>query len=151
MLIREASPEDVPVLGPIVERAYEVHVEGVGRRPAPMDADYAETVREGETFVVERDGAVVGVLVLRTEPDHLLIENVAIDPGSQGLGLGRALLAFAESYAARGGLSELRLYTHISMTDNIALYRRLGYVELDRRDELGFNRVFMSKRLDPAA
>jgi ribosomal protein S18 acetylase RimI-like enzyme len=147
VIIREASPEDVPALSRIVERAYEVHIEAVGHRPGPMDDDYAEKVSLGETFVADEDGAVVGILVLRTEPDHLLVENVAIDPGSQGHGLGRALLAFAETYATDRDLPELRLYTNVAMTDNIALYRRLGYEEVGRRSDHGFRRVFMTKRL----
>jgi hypothetical protein len=33
------------------------------------------------------------------------------------------------------------------MTENLALYARLGYEEDERRREDGFARVFMSKRL----
>lgn len=34
------------------------------------------------------------------------------------------------------------------MTDNLSIYPRLGYVEVERRLEDGFNRVFFEKRLD---
>jgi hypothetical protein len=34
------------------------------------------------------------------------------------------------------------------MTRNRALYARLGYEELDRRDEEGFDRVFFAKYLE---
>ena len=40
---------------------------------------------------------------------------------------------------------QLRLYTHSGMTENIELYARLGWQQTDRRDELGFDRVFFSK------
>jgi hypothetical protein len=33
------------------------------------------------------------------------------------------------------------------MTENVALYTRLGYTETDRRTEDGHRRVFMEKRL----
>ena len=39
------------------------------------------------------------------------------------------------------------LQTHEWMTENIALYERIGYVEVDRRTERGFPRVYMRKRL----
>ena len=42
-------------------------------------------------------------------------------------------------------MSELRLYTHELMVENIALYQRLGYREVERRQEDGFRRVFMRK------
>jgi hypothetical protein len=42
----------------------------------------------------------------------------------------------------------LRLYTNAAMRENLILYHRLGYQEDDRRGEDGFERVFLSKRLD---
>jgi len=130
-----------------VQRAYDHYVPRIGLRPAPMDADYEAIVRAGRAWVAETEGAVAGVLVLEALEDHLLIENVAVDPHLQGRGVGRALLAFAEARAAELGLPELRLYTHVKMTENQALYARLGYREVERRAEKGFARVFMSKRI----
>jgi ribosomal protein S18 acetylase RimI-like enzyme len=80
-------------------------------------------------------------------PDCLLIENVAVLPERQGEGIGRQLLAFAEGAARSGGFDTLRLYTHEKMTENLALYTDLGYREDERRNEDGFSRVFMSKRI----
>jgi hypothetical protein len=42
-------------------------------------------------------------------------------------------------------------YTHELMIENISLYRRLGYKEVERRAEEGFQRVFRRKLLDPTA
>jgi ribosomal protein S18 acetylase RimI-like enzyme len=42
-------------------------------------------------------------------------------------------------------MSELRLYTNELMVANIALYQRLGYREVERRQDAGFRRVFMRK------
>ena len=147
MRIRPAGHEDVPAINEIVERAYGVYVDRIGMRPGPMEDDYGERVRAGHAFVGEEDGEVVGLLVLVEEPDHLLIENVAVNPGRQGEGIGRELLAFAEDRARESGRDTLRLFTHEQMTENLDLYARLGYVETERRRESGFARVFMSKRL----
>ena len=106
----------------------------IGRRPSPMDQDYAERVREAQVFVWD-DRGVRGVLVLVAASDHLLIENVAVDPLAQGRGIGRGLLEHAEHEAAALGLDELRLYTNAAMTENIALYARLGYREDGRRSD----------------
>jgi ribosomal protein S18 acetylase RimI-like enzyme len=70
-----------------------------------------------------------------------------VRPDRQGSGLGRRLIAFAESAARRQGHTELRLYTHATMTENIALYTRLGFRETGRGREAGYDRVFMAKRL----
>lgn len=147
--IRVGLAADAPLAREIAERAYGVYVERIGGRPAPMDADYGEAVRRGHLFVAEDDGVVVGLLVLVSEPDHLLIENVAVDPDRQGEGIGRALLAHAETCARGSDLTTLRLYTHVAMTENLRLYARLGYREDERRTDSGFERVFLSRRLAP--
>ena len=36
------------------------------------------------------------------------------------------------------------------MTENIALYTRIGFAETGRGREGGYDRVFMSKRVSPA-
>jgi N-acetylglutamate synthase-like GNAT family acetyltransferase len=97
--------------------------------------------------VLEEAGAVRGVLVLEQHADHLLLENVAVEPARRGEGEGRALLDFAEAEARRRGLPEVHLYTNALMERNIALYAALGYVESERRREEGFRRVFMAKRV----
>jgi ribosomal protein S18 acetylase RimI-like enzyme len=81
------------------------------------------------------------------KPDHLLLDNIAVRPDRQGAGLGRRLIAFAEADARRRGFAELRLYTHVTMVENIALYKRAGFFETGRGQDSGYDRVFMSKHL----
>ncbi len=146
MILRRATAGDVPAMHDIVERAYGGYVERIGRRPAPMDDDYAERIRTARVFVADDDG-VVGLIVLVGTPDHVLIENVAVHPDRQRAGIGRALLCLAEDYAAELGLDRLRLYTNVVMVENIRLYTRLGYEEDGRHISSSFERVYMSKRL----
>jgi ribosomal protein S18 acetylase RimI-like enzyme len=61
--------------------------------------------------------------------------------------LGKALLQFAEGEARRAGFDAIYLYTHERMTENLALYSRIGYVEYDRRSQGGFSLVYMRKQL----
>ena len=135
------------MLRELVQRAYEHYVPRIGMRPIPMDADYPELVRSGVVWVAEDGGAVVGLIVLITHDDHVLIDNLAVEPSCQGHGIGRELLAFAETHARGLGLHEMRLYTHVKMTENQAIYARLGYREVERRVERGREGVFMSKRI----
>jgi ribosomal protein S18 acetylase RimI-like enzyme len=109
--------------------------------------DYSARVAQGVVWVLEEGVTVVGVLVLIPEPDHLLLDNIAVAPARQGLGLGRRLLAFAEAEAMRQGYREIRLYTHETMTENQRLYSAIGYEETGRGTQAGYERVFMCKRL----
>lgn len=127
----------------------------MGRQPGPVLDDYAARVRDGQAFVAEVDGAhgegPAGVIVLIEAADHLLLDNVVVRPGLQGRGIGRALMGFAEAEARRRRHGEIRLYTHEAMTENQALYRRLGYEETGRGVQQGYARVFMRKRLQATA
>jgi GNAT superfamily N-acetyltransferase len=154
MRIRAAGGGDVAAIEALVERAYGGYIERIGLRPGPMDDDHGEQVRRGLVHVAEDGGGdpeIVGVIVLVEGEDRLVIENVAVDPARQGEGIGRRLLEFAEETARRAGAGTVALYTHEKMTENLALYAHLGYVEDERRRVEAFSRVFarvfMSKRL----
>jgi len=147
MQIRRAVSGDVTAIRAIVEAAYAIYVLRIGR-PAPVVADYPAIVEAGEAWVGVSDGRVVGVLVIRAGDDALELENVAVEPASQGRGYGRALIAFAERHAHELGLSEVTLYTNEAMVENLRLYPRLGFVETGRRVESGYRRVFFRKHLD---
>ena len=79
--------------------------------------------------------------------NYLLLDNIAISPARQGLGLGQRLFAFAEAEAVQRGCSEIRLYTHQTMVENQRLYASIGYQETGRGTEAGYDRVFMRKQL----
>ncbi|MGW0160155.1 GNAT family N-acetyltransferase [Mycobacterium sp. NPDC003323] len=152
MTIRPATIEDATAIETIVTTAYAPYVARIGREPAPMTVDYRDLIHTADnTHVLVEGGAVVGVLVIVMAADHLLVENVAVDPRHHGKGYGRLLLNFAETSARRAGLTELRLCTNAAMTENLALYPRLGYAEVRRRTEHGFHRVFFRKDLIPPA
>ncbi len=57
-------------------------------------------------------------------------------------------MQLAENEAKGRGYSEIQLYTHEKMTENIAMYTNMGYVEVSRRVVNGYDRVYMSKQLD---
>lgn len=147
---RAATAADVARIERIVEAAYAPYVERIGRRPAPMTVDYRALVATTDHATVLVDGdEPVGVIVTVPEPDHLLVENVAIAPHAQGRGYGRMLLSLAEQQARDLGLTQVWLYTNAKMTENVALYPRLGYAEVARHRQDGFERVFFVKDLPP--
>jgi ribosomal protein S18 acetylase RimI-like enzyme len=132
-VLRPAAPADVPRLAELVRAAYGHYVERIGRPPGPMTEDYAEVVDRSQVVVAERDGEIAGLIVLAVGDEGFLVENVAVDPAHQGRGVGRALLEHAEASARREGFDSIYLYTHETMTENQALYARIGYAEYDRR------------------
>ena len=150
-MIRLAGPDDRHTVEEIVTAAYVHYVERIGKPPAPMLDDYGTLIGAAAVHVLEEeDRTIAALIVLLPQPDHLLLDNIAVRPNRQGRGLGRQLIAFAEDEARRLGHGELRLYTHVKMVENIALYTRHGFAETGRGEEHGYARVFMAKRLGRA-
>ncbi len=111
--------------------------------PAPMLDDYARVIDEHEVWVFDEVESLAAAIVLVPKSGHLFVDNIAVDPASQGRGIGRRLLELAAARARELGVSELRLYTNALMTENIALYGRLGWEETERRRDGAYDRVFM--------
>jgi ribosomal protein S18 acetylase RimI-like enzyme len=109
--------------------------------------DYNRRIADGQTWVLEDAGHIVGILVLEETQAGFLLDNIAVLPACQGKGHGRILMEFAEAEARRRGFRQIQLYTHALMIENIALYCRVGFVETHRVSEKGFDRVYMTKQL----
>ncbi len=143
----------MPVLRSIAAAAYGPYRPRIGRMPAPMTADYAASVRQGQVWLLTgagpgREDAPAGLIVLVPEAGCLLLENVAVLPSAQGRGAGTFLLEFAEARARELGLPEIRLYTNAAMTENLAYYQRRGYHETGRGQEDGFSRVYFARQVE---
>lgn len=147
--IRQATLNDVAAITALTDAAYSKYIRQMGRKPQPMMADYELVVVQHPVWLVEIEDHLVGVLVLQHEQDTLLIYSVAIHPNEQKRGFGRLLLGWAEQQAQLAGYHSLRLYTNALMTENIALYTRLGYHETGRESYEGGAIVHMRKSLLP--
>lgn len=73
----------------------------------------------------------------------LHLDNLAVHPDHGGKGLARRLITTAEQAARADGYDTLHLATHVDMPNNVALYTRLGWVEIQRSG----NKVMMAKPL----
>ena len=73
--LNEAMPSS---FNDLAQGAYAPYISCIGRRPAPMDGDYGEKML-GATHSPRRpaSGRMIGMI---RRSDHLLAENVAVDP-----------------------------------------------------------------------
>jgi ribosomal protein S18 acetylase RimI-like enzyme len=109
--------------------------------------DYKDVIQQHRVFALTEATRIIGILVLVIQKQTLLVDNVAVHPDHQGRGYGRRLMALAEQEARRLGFTAITLYTNERMTENIELYNKLGYRELGRKTEQGYDRVYMQKSL----
>jgi ribosomal protein S18 acetylase RimI-like enzyme len=146
--MRLARPEEAPLLAALVERAYGPYVPVIGIRPLPMEDDYPARIAAGQAWVLEQDGAILGLLVLEDAPDHLWLDNIAVEPARHGAGIGQRLMRFVFEEAARRGRPEVRLMTNEKMSRNIGIYGRLGFTEYGRQEKLGRRAVLMRRPVE---
>lgn len=125
--LRRAAESDAGFLRLLHERAYAKYVERIGGKPEPMAADWPGILKDDVVWLAETDGSPAGALVLRARADHVLIWSVAVEPCLQRRGIGRQLMQFAELEVRRRGVDEVRLYTNKTFSENIRLYRDIGY------------------------
>lgn len=145
--IRKAAKSDLPEIETCAADAYAMYVERIGRKPAPMVADFATAIKNEQLYVALENGQIVGFVVFYSQRDHMHLENVAVSPEFQKRGIGSGLIEFVEQQARAEGYCRLELYTNAKMTENLELYPRLGYQQFDRRYENGFDRVYFGKVL----
>lgn len=146
--VKIATRDDVDRIRDIVIAAYSKYVPRIGRRPAPMDADYDAMVTSGKIHVLKREQNVLGLIVITPQHDALMVGNLCVAPEAQGKGFGRVLMGHAETMARSMNLAAITLFTNEKMHENIGLYLKLGFVVTGRRTEHGFERVYFRKTLD---
>ena len=78
--IRAATAADLTAITDIVDEAYRHYITRLGKPPGPMLEDYAARVSEGAAWVLEDRTATVAIIVLKPEPDYLLLDNIASPP-----------------------------------------------------------------------
>src|SRR4051794_31089957 len=90
--IRSAAADDGARIGAVAHAGYGLYVPRIGREPAPVVADFEAELAASRVVVIEAAGSLRGYMIAWAEPDAYFIDNVAIDPESQGNGLGRRLI-----------------------------------------------------------
>jgi N-acetylglutamate synthase-like GNAT family acetyltransferase len=142
--IRKSTTDDAGALQRCMHSAYAAYVERMGgARLPPMDLDYSAEITGFPTWVIESDGTIVGGLTMIFDGEKASVANISIRPENQGQGLGGELMSFAEVQARERGHADLYLATHALLTENVSLYRHLGWSEIER-DE---SRVRMKKSI----
>ncbi|GAA3290709.1 winged helix-turn-helix transcriptional regulator [Dactylosporangium vinaceum] len=123
-------------------------------------AELATRFPEGyEQATLTRPEDMTGSLLLARERDEPIgcgawirlgastaeIRHLWIDNKARGLGLGRRLLRQLETDAAAHGVDTIRLGTHHTLSEAIALYRSHGYHEIDSYSDSAYNQLCFEK------
>lgn len=94
----------------------------------PSPVAVGKYMLDGQCFVGEMDGSVVGVYVLMPiHPDVVELVNVAVSETEQGKGLGKRLVLHAIEQARKGGYRTIEVGTGSTGVVQLALYQKCGF------------------------
>lgn len=147
LTLRRARPEDATSVQRLAQCSFGVYVPRMGREPTPMTDDYEEIISRDFAWVVEGRDRLVATMVLSLMPDSMQMDLLVVHPDHQGKGIGSALMDMADVEAAKFGHDRVTLYTHETMTENLALYAARGFVETRRQAFRDGEVVYMAKGL----
>jgi mycothiol synthase len=110
-------------------RAFEGHVEQGGWTGETLAARQSEAWFDPSGFLLaERDGELAGFCWTKVHADGLgEIYVIAVDPGAQGTGLGKALVLGGLASLAERGITTGMLYVDAANDGAVGLYRHLGF------------------------
>lgn len=145
--LRRATAADTTAVARCAADAFRVYIPRLGVTPRPMTRDYAEAIANAQVWVATQHEDTVAALLLDVTDEGFLVDVIAVLPQHQGTGAGRALLELSEREAMRQGHASIYLFTNEKMTENLALYQRIGYAEYKRETLEGRTRVYLRKPL----
>lgn len=143
MTLRRMRPAEAePVLALI--RAAFAGMAGRIDPPSSMHRLTAEAIRAhdgtGEVWVVVEAGRVLACMVLTPGPDALHLGKLAVAEEARGRGLARRLAEQAVARARALGLPRVELQARVELTENHAIFRRLGFAKTGATAHPGYDR-----------
>jgi GNAT superfamily N-acetyltransferase len=128
-VIRQAGAGDVAALTRLINAAFQVE-RFFKNGDRTTEAHVRTLVEVGVVLMAEEDaGGLAGSVYVEIRGDRVYIGMVSVDPGRQGRGLGRTLMAAAESYGRAAGCRVADITVVDLRTELPPFYRKLGYVE----------------------
>ncbi len=146
-MIRHARLGDLQQLRYLAQTAFAPYATGVRGKREPLRADLRELVEEEAVSVFILENAVRGFICYHIDGPDLHIEALAVSARQRRRGVGRQLLDQADREGLAKKCRRAIFHTNAAMFENLAYFRAKGFEETDRRNENGFDRIYMERYL----
>ncbi len=142
-VLRAATVADAAAIAAVIAASFAqyrgrlVPESGAFRETAATIA--AELDRGAGAIVAERNGEMLGCVLVEEKEGDLYFGRLSVVPMARGRGLATQLIDAVEAEARRRGLAGVRLGVRVVLTDNQRLFLALGYRETSREAHPGFD------------
>jgi GNAT superfamily N-acetyltransferase len=102
-------------------------------------ADVAARLERETCFAALADGRLIASVFCVPQGDALYIGRLAVAPEWRGRGVAGALIDAAKAEARRIGARRITLKARIMLPDNVALFRRHGFVVTAEETHAGYS------------
>lgn len=127
--VRRASQGEAARVADLVNRAYRVETFFVDGERTSAD-EVADLAARGEMLVLDGDdGGLVAAVHVRPDGTHGEFGMLSVEPGQQGRGLGRRMVAVAEALCEAMGCETVGLRVASPREELPGWYRRQGYAQ----------------------
>lgn len=143
LVLRAATAADATAIAATIAASFEQYrgklepESGAFRETAEGIA--AELARDSGAIVAERNGRMIGCVMLKLMDDDLYFGRLAVVPDARGEGLARRLVEAVEDEARRRERAGVQLGVRIVLVENQQLFSSMGYVEISREAHEGFD------------
>lgn len=142
MSVRLAAPGDAPAIRALIAGLMQGSTATFASGDKPLSEVQEMIATRPAVFVAERDGAVLGYASYTqfragNGYTHTMEHSIALAPGAQGRGLGRALMAALEDHARARGAHVMVAGVSAENPAGQAFHAALGYVEAGRMAQVG--------------
>jgi ribosomal protein S18 acetylase RimI-like enzyme len=143
LILRAATAADAATIANTIAAAFEQYRGKLepesGAFLETAEGIAAELATNSGAILAERNGKVVGCVMLKLVEDDLYFGRLSVLPEARGLGVAKRLVEAIEDEARRRELAGIRLGVRIVLTENQQLFQSLGYVEISREAHEGFD------------
>jgi ribosomal protein S18 acetylase RimI-like enzyme len=143
LILRAATATDAPAVAATIAAAFEQYrgtlepESGAFRETAEGIA--AELAHQSGAIVAERNGKMLGCVMVKLMEDDLYFGRLSVLPDARGQGIARRLVDAVEDEARRRELAGVRLGVRVVLTENQRFFTSLGYLEISREAHEGFD------------
>ena len=127
--LRTAGADDVPRIVALLNAAFAMEWAFIDRDRTSV-AEITQYLGTGTFLVVDGDGgALASCMYLEQRGDRVYLGMLAVSPAQQGRGLGREMMAAAETHAASLGSRAIDIRIVDRRTELPPFYHALGFVD----------------------